>query len=129
MIRYVLSLVLLGHGGAHLVGFVVPWRLATLKEMAYKTTILGGRVDLGAAGIRVVGVLWLLAAAAFLAAAGAFIFQAPWALPFTAAVSVVSLLLCAIEWPEARIGVFVNVGLLAILLLASRLGLPIQPAP
>jgi hypothetical protein len=125
--RYVLSLFLLAHGVAHLVGFVVPWRLTTLKEMAYKTTILGGRVDLGEAGIGVVGLLWLIAAAAFVAAAGACVFQAPWALPFTLALSGASLLLCAIEWPEARIGVFVNIGLLLILLLGSRLGLPNQP--
>ncbi len=125
--RYVLLLVLFAHGVAHLVGFVVPWRLATLKQMAYKTTILGGRVDLGEAGIRVVGLLWLLAAAAFVAAAGAFVFHAPWALPFTLALSGAPLLLCAIEWPEARIGVFVNIGLLLILFLGPRLGLPNQP--
>jgi hypothetical protein len=101
--------------------------IATLKQMAYKTTILGGRVDLGDRGIRVVGLLWLLAAAAFVAAAGAFVFQAPWALPFTLALSGTPLLLCAIEWPEARIGVFVNIGLLLVLLLASWLGPPIQP--
>ena len=45
---------LLAHGVAHLVGFVSSWKLATLAELPYKTTVFSGRVDVGDAGIRVV---------------------------------------------------------------------------
>jgi hypothetical protein len=45
--RFVAALVLIVHGVAHLVGFVVPWRLATLPEVPYRSTILGGRLEVG----------------------------------------------------------------------------------
>ena len=67
--RFVLALLLVAHGVAHLVGFVSSWKLATLAELPYKTTVFSGRVDVGDAGIRMMGALWLLAALAFLVAA------------------------------------------------------------
>ena len=69
--RFVLAFFLLAHGVAHLVGFVSSWKLATLAELPYKTTVFSGRIDVGDAGIRVLGVLWLLTALAFLIAASA----------------------------------------------------------
>ena len=55
--RFILALVLCVHGFAHLV-FVVPWRLAKLEQMPYKTTVLGGSLNIGDVGIRVVGILY-----------------------------------------------------------------------
>lgn len=52
MIRIVVPILLIGHGLVHLLGFVVPWQLATLEEMPYKTTLLAGTLDVGAVGIR-----------------------------------------------------------------------------
>jgi hypothetical protein len=43
--RCVLGIFLIAHGIAHLVGFVVSWRIGTLEGAVYKTTILGGMVD------------------------------------------------------------------------------------
>ena len=63
--RFVLAILLVAHGVAHLVGVVSSWKLAVLPELPYKTVVLSGRVDVGDAGIRVMGVLWLLAALAF----------------------------------------------------------------
>jgi hypothetical protein len=71
-VKYALAGVLVIHGVAHLVVFAVPWRLATLAEMPYGTTLLGGRIDAGHGGIRVVGPLWPGAILAFLVAGGAF---------------------------------------------------------
>jgi hypothetical protein len=82
-------------------------------EQPYKTTILGGRVDVGNIGIRLVGVIWLLVGIAWLAAAAALAFRASVALPLVATVTTVSTLLCALEWPQARIGLSVNCVLLA----------------
>ena len=67
--RIVVAVLLIIHGVAHLPGFVVPWRLAAPKEMPYKTTLFAGLVNAGDVGIRVVGILWLVAAIA-LAACG-----------------------------------------------------------
>ncbi len=61
------AVILFGHGVAHLPGFLVAWRLATLSELPHRTTVLANSVNVGERGIRVVGVLWLIAALAFTA--------------------------------------------------------------
>lgn len=43
----VLALLLFGHGLAHLPGFLAFWKLATFKEMPYKTAILAGNINVG----------------------------------------------------------------------------------
>ena len=119
--RMLLAILMILHGVAHLPGFVNEWRLADLKGLPYRTTILGGRVDLGDAGIRVVGLLWLAAAVAFLVAGMAAAWSASWWMRAGAGVAVGSLLLNMVELPEARIGVAVNVLILAALAVTWRL--------
>jgi hypothetical protein len=123
--RFVLASFLLAHGVAHLVGFVSSWKLATLAELPYKTTVFSGRVDVGDAGIRVMGVLWLLAALAFLVAAIAVATEAGWAVGLTVVGVIASLMLCLAGWPDARIGVAVNVGLVLLLAIGARLNLAV----
>jgi hypothetical protein len=118
--RFILAAILGAHGIAHFVGFVFSWQIATLAELPYKTTILADRIDVGDGGIRVVGVLWLTVGLGFLAAAAAVGAHAPWALPFTFIMVLASVPLCAIGWPDARIGLAVNIGILALLLLGTR---------
>jgi hypothetical protein len=124
-VRFVLVFLLVAHGVAHLVGFVSSWKLATLAELPYKTTIFSGRIDVGDAGIRVMGVLWLLAALAFLVAAFAVATETGWAVRFTLAAVIASLILCVVGWPDARIGVAVNVGLALLLAIGARLNLAV----
>lgn len=121
--RFVLAFLLVAHGVAHLVGFVSSWKLATLAELPYKTTVFSGRIDVGDTGIRVTGVLWLLAALAFLVAAIAIATETGWAGRFTLVLVIASLLLCVAGWPDARIGVAVNVGLVFLLAIGARLNL------
>ena len=120
--RIVLAILMVVHGLAHLVGFAGAWRLAP-DGIPYKTTILAGSVDLGDSGIRAVGLLWLGLAAAFIVVAvGAFgAFQ--WWPQAALAVAIVSLLLSATEWPEARLGVVLNVAIVAALLTGRWLAL------
>ena len=123
--RFVLAFFLFAHGVAHLVGFVSSWKLATLAELPYKTTVFSGRIDVGDAGIRVLGVLWLLTALAFLVAAGAVATATDWASRFVLAAVIASLMLCVVGWPDARIGVAVNVALVLLLAIGARLNLAV----
>ena len=123
--RFVLAFLLVAHGVAHLVGFVSSWKLAIHAELPYKTTVLSGRVDLGGAGIRVMGVLWLLAALAFLVAAFAVATETGWAVRFSLAAVIASVILCVVGWPDSRIGVTVNVGLALLLAIGARLNLAV----
>ena len=124
--RLALTVLLVLHGIAHLPGFAVAWRLTTTPEMPYRTTLLGGRVDLGDAGIRAMGLLWLAAGLGFIAAAvGTWRGSATWP-TLALVVALVSLVLCVMAWPDSRIGAVVNVAILALLLVGGRAGwLPI----
>jgi hypothetical protein len=114
MLRVGLAGLMAIHGVAHWVGFAVPWRILQAEEMPYSTRVLGGRLDVGDAGIRVVGIAWLLLGIAFLVVAGAAWASRPDWPVLAAAASVVSIVMCVIGLPAARIGIRVNVVLLLI---------------
>lgn len=111
--RFMIATLMLLHGIAHLPGFLAPFGLD--PRLPYKTVIFGGAFDAGDAGIRAIGVLWLLTAVAFVAAAiGAYAKDRRW-MPFAFGLSVWSLLLCTSELPVARIGAAVDAGLIVVL--------------
>lgn len=118
--RLAFGIFLILHGFAHLVGFVVPWRLMSNAEMPYKTTLLAGHWDVGDVGIRITGIIWLVAAVAFLFAGIGVIRQSPWDEMLGLSVTVGSFIMCILSWPEARIGVFVNVAIVLGLLLLKK---------
>jgi hypothetical protein len=118
--RSLLAAMLAAHGVAHIPGFVVSWRVGVLPELPYTTTILAERFDVGDAGIRVVGLLWLLACLGFLNAAVLVTMRVPSAYRVTLFMTVASFALCAVGWPDSRIGLWVNVVLAALLAFNPR---------
>jgi hypothetical protein len=118
--RIAIAALMLLHGFAHLPGLVGSWRLAVVEGVPYHTTLFGGRVDVGNAGMRIVGLVWLFAAAAFMVAAVGALLDRSWWAPTAAVVCVVSLALCMSELPAARIGLVVNLTLFVWLAVASR---------
>jgi hypothetical protein len=121
-IRLLLSVVLVAHGVAHLVGFVSSWRLVTLPDLPYRTTILGGLVDLGDAGIRVVGVLWLVTGLTFVASAWAVVSDLPWWQLVVTFAFGASIVLCTVGLPDSRLGFLANGLVLALAVMAVRTG-------
>ena len=119
--RIALAMLMVVHGLAHSVGFVGAWHIGP-ESVPYKTTVLAGRLDLGHAGIRVVGTLWLAAAIAFVLAAIAAVMGVAWWPQLALFVALVSALLSAAELPEARLGLAINVGIIAVLLTGRWLG-------
>ena len=108
-LRLLLSFLLVGHGVAHLVGFVVPWKLMTAPQMAYRTTVLAGWINLGDAGIRAVGVIWLAAGLSFVLLGAAVMAGAMWRHEAFIVAVCASLVLCILGWPDARWGLVANV--------------------
>lgn len=119
--RFALAILLVLHGAAHLVGFVVPWRLASLPDAPRGTTILAGAVDVGETGIRAVGIGWLVLAIAFVAVAAGLLQGAPWWYPAALVVLVASSAFCVVGLPAARIGLWVNAVLVALVIISARL--------
>jgi cytochrome c biogenesis protein ResB len=120
--RIALALLMIAHGIAHLVGFVVPWRLKELPEVPHRTTILQGTVDLGETGVRVYGCAWLVLGVAFAALAAGTLFRATWWYRGSLVAVGVSTLFCVLSWPETRFGVLANVLILVLAVAGVRLG-------
>lgn len=127
--RTVLAVLAMIHGIAHLVGFVVPWQLIKSAEQPYRTTILQGRIDLGEWGIRLYGLGWLALSLCFVVIVVGVLRRSSWWLIALEGAVATSLVLCALDWPATRLGVFANVMLLGAAFAAIRyeeLGLAIQ---
>jgi hypothetical protein len=74
------------HGLVHLMGTAAYLKLAQVQGLPYKTTLLSGRLELGANGIAFFSIVWALIAAGFVVTAIALIADWAW-------------------WPAALIGV------------------------
>ena len=114
------------HGLVHMLGLVAYWPLAKISDLPYKTSLLGGRWDVGAGGMRLFSLLWLLAALLFLIAVLALILgKASWA-SWMLAAALLSLVLCLLDWGVAWRGALID--LLLLLILFVVFGLRAQPA-
>jgi hypothetical protein len=84
------------------------------------TTVLADHLDVGAVGIRVVGVAWLAAALIFASVGVAAIMHTGW-WPSLAVIAIVfSTLLCITGLPDAKLGLVVNAALLVAMLWGRR---------
>jgi hypothetical protein len=120
--RILLAFLFIAHGIAHLPGFVVPWRLATLPGLPYKTSMINGSVQVGGMGIRILGLFWLLGALGFVLTGAATLRGYGYWPTLGVAVTLFSLVLTLLGWPEARIGTVLNLMLLTLILFGARAG-------
>ena len=127
IISIIFALFVAFHGLIHLMGFAAYWPLAKISELPYKTSLLGGRVELGAAGMRLFSLLWLLAAIGFLISAAALLFGKPWWAPLMLGVTLLSLVICLLDWGAAFRGAIID--LVILLVLVVVFGFRRQPAP
>lgn len=122
MLYTIIAIVLILHGLIHLIGFAVNWQLVTLADIPYSTSVLVGKVYVGAAGIRVVGIFWLIVTVGFVVAGIGLLILAPWWYALTFWMALFSLVLCILAWPEAQFGAYTNLIILAFLLVGEQLG-------
>ncbi|HEX6051724.1 MAG TPA: hypothetical protein VFZ21_20795 [Gemmatimonadaceae bacterium] len=118
--RLALAILMALHGIAHMVGFAGSWQLAASSDLPYKTTVLNGRLDLGDTGIRALGLLWVLAALAFVFVAAGAVLEAGWWAKAAVITAVGSLVLTSLELPAARVGLVLNLFLIVVVLLLQR---------
>jgi hypothetical protein len=115
MARTLAAALLAAHGLIHLIGFVVPWGITQVEGFPYRTSALAGAIALGEPGARLVGVVWLVLAVGFVVAGVATWRRVAWAAPLTAVLAIGSIVVCALGLPEAKLGIIVNVAILAAL--------------
>ncbi|MFC2077172.1 ABC transporter permease [candidate division KSB1 bacterium] len=109
------GLFLLLHGLVHLMGLVAYWPIAELKELPYKTTLLGGRWDIGRGGTRICSLLWAAGAIAFSAAALGLALRYGWWRPCLLGATLYSLVLTVLDWSPAWRGAIINAVILTAL--------------
>jgi hypothetical protein len=110
------------HGIAHLVGFAGSFHMIKEGDFPYTTKILFGRFDIGDTGMRFVGILWLLAAIAFVVIAIVGFLDLPWWLEGAYGAVLLSTTMCLLGMPQARIGLVINVLLICVLLVGEAFG-------
>jgi hypothetical protein len=113
--RFLVAAFLLGHGIAHVVGFLGAWAPT-------RTTIVGNRIDLGTSWIKLVGLMWLAFALGFGAIAIATTLDAPWWPRAALSLGAGSLVLCLLQLPETKFGVALNLALIILLSAGTRGG-------
>jgi hypothetical protein len=119
-VTWLFACVVIAHGIAHLVGFAVPFGLVANPDLSERTTVLNGALDVGETGAKVIGILWLALALGFFAA-GAAILTGRWDPVWMVRLAALSLVFCVIGWPDARIGVAVNLAIIAALFALRQL--------
>jgi len=115
------------HGLIHLMGFTAYWPLAIIQDLPYKTTLLGGKLDLGGGGMQIFSLLWLLAAVGYLVAAISLLLGKSFWAPLMLASALLSLVLCVLDWGVAYRGALIDLVILLVLLVVF--GFRQQPAP
>lgn len=120
ILSIVIALVLTLHGLVHLMGTVTYMKLGTVQGLAYKTTLLDGRWDLGANGMALYGALWALAAMGFVVAAAALLAGWSWYRPLLLGAALFSLALTALDWQAAAAGAIIDAAILAWLWLGPH---------
>lgn len=102
------------HGLIHLMGTTVYMRLGAINGLSYKTTMLGGRWDLGERGILVFGALWIVPAIGFVAAAIAMTAGWSWWRDVVVGAALLSLALTSLDWTNAFMGAVTDAAILAL---------------
>ncbi len=103
------------HGLIHLIGVVTFWRLGLHEH--YSTKILGGALDVGDIGMRVLGLAWLIAVVAYAVVAFGMFVELDWWRSALIAVTAFSLVLTLLGWKDTVVGTAFNVVTLGILLI------------
>ncbi len=106
------------HGLVHVVGFTAVWGLGQPGAVSRLPAFPGG-LTAGSPVVLALGVLWLVALAAFLAAAASLALHRAWWKVVAAGAAALSLILCVAWWNDALVGVIINVAILAGLALQT----------
>jgi hypothetical protein len=91
------------------------WKQANFPDVPYQTSVMAGRIEIGDAGMRIVGALWMFAGLLFMIAAAGVATTMPWAFRLTWICIALSLAMCVTGWPRASIGLWLNLALAAVM--------------
>lgn len=121
--NFLVSVLLFIHGFAHLVGFVVTFKLKHFDETPFKTTLFYGKIDLGENGIKIFGLFWLIFSLAFFLSFLGILYEYTWGDNFTLVISILSLILCIFGLPDSKFGILINLLIISLIILRERINI------
>jgi len=117
MLKIIYSVFLFVHGFAHLVEFLVNWKIIKDKEIQYKTTVFNGKYNIGPIGTKVLGIVWLLIGIYF-GYMGYLGLSNPMAyLDIVLYIAINSFILTLASLPDTKFGIIANILLIGYILL------------
>ena len=116
-----IAAVIVAHGIIHLLGFVAYWPLATLRELPYKTELVGGRWQLSPTTMRLYSVFWLLVAIGFIVGATGLALRQPWWPEVILGTSIIALAVGLLDLEQAWIGVMIDILAVAFAIVGPNL--------
>jgi hypothetical protein len=122
-VNFLIPVFLILHGLAHLVGFVGAFQL--VPQIVQQRSVFAGHVSIDDVAAKSFGVIWLLCGVGFTVAAAGAVFGTNWWPFLTLGLAPVSLLLSVTFWPEARLGLPINLLILGIMLFNRWSGWPL----
>lgn len=114
-VRMALLALLVLHGLVHLMGFAAYWPLAEVQGLPYKTTLLGGLLQLNPGAMRAFGALWLVSAVGYLLTVALAVLRRRAWRTVLLATTLFSLVLTVLDYSAAFMGVLLNLVILAAL--------------
>ncbi len=123
----IVAVVAVLHGLVHLMGLFAYFPLAKIAELPYKTALLSGRWEIGVDGMRVYSIFWLLAALGFCVGGILMLVKSPIWVPVIFVSSVLSMIICVLDWQVAFRGFWIDLFFLIVVFLGG--GLQYKPVP
>jgi hypothetical protein len=120
-IKIIAALVFIAHGFIHLIGTIVYVKLGEIPGFNYKTTLLGGRWDIGVNGMRSFGALWIFPAVGFIVIGIALLMNLSWWQSMLVPVTLFSLILTDVDWNVAYGGLIANIAILSLVWWSPRI--------
>lgn len=114
--RWLFALLLLTHGGIHLLGFLGPTGIADMEGLPREPTFLLTDFAVGGPVLIAFGALWLVPAIGFIGAAMGVITRQPWWPALGLASAVLSTALVVLWWDDALFGAIPNLIVIALVL-------------
>ena len=121
---YLVALLFALHGLVHTLGLTATWQIGPAGTVSASPE-LAPAITAGSPQAKLLGVLWLIAMTGFVAASAGLMAHEPWWRTVAAAAAVGSLALCIAWWSDAKVGVIIDVAILAGLIATAWIAWPV----
>ena len=122
MFTYILAGLLIVHGLVHILGLLIYFEITEIDTLEYSTKVLGGRIEVGDFGMRILGIIWLLIMIAMVASGVGLLLGTAWWYSLALWSTVASTVVTILGWPDTRYGLMINVLVFILLFVGSSQG-------